>query len=233
MNKKARQAIALGLLLSLCLMLWPQTARCIGLSGLRRQSDCLVPNPADYAGIEMLQPFSSEETLADGFTGSQALFSLPEGEDAKAALRSAYLADAQDAGLTVEEITEDAALGTVSLLTDPQGLRACLYWDVSGGLLLVLETGMHLAPAATPTPTAAPTQAPATPMPTRTAGPAGHWVWQEVQVDCPSCVGGICPLCHGTGVYRLYGQQMDCDTGCSACDGRGYIIQINYVFVPD
>ena len=61
----------------------------------------------------------------------------------------------------------------------------------------------------------------------------GHWEWRTVEKDCPSCVGGSCPVCHGTGTCRLYGEEVPCDRYCSACDGRGTIIQQEYVFVND
>ena len=61
----------------------------------------------------------------------------------------------------------------------------------------------------------------------------GHWEWQTVERDCPSCVGGTCPICHGTGTYRLYGQEVSCPRDCTACDGRGTITQQEYVYVSD
>ena len=63
-------------------------------------------------------------------------------------------------------------------------------------------------------------------------GSTGHWEWQKVKVDCPSCVGGICPLCNGSGVYRMYGQSIPCERRCSVCDGLGYFYQDEYVYVP-
>ena len=47
----------------------------------------------------------------------------------------------------------------------------------------------------------------------------GRWVyeWVEKEVDCPSCYGGSCPICHGTGTYRLYGQAVSCPRECTAC----------------
>ncbi len=61
----------------------------------------------------------------------------------------------------------------------------------------------------------------------------GHWEWQTVEKDCPSCVGGTCPICDGTGTYHLYGQSVSCPRDCTACDGRGSYTQEVYVFVHD
>lgn len=61
---------------------------------------------------------------------------------------------------------------------------------------------------------------------------AGHWEWRTVEKDCPACVGGRCPVCNGTGTYRLYGEAVPCDRYCSACDGRGTYTQQEYVYVP-
>ena len=72
------------------------------------------------------------------------------------------------------------------------------------------------------------------PDPSRTDDSSGgHWEWQTVEKDCPSCVGGRCPVCNGTGTYRLYGEAVPCDRDCSACDGKGTITQQEYVFVND
>lgn len=61
----------------------------------------------------------------------------------------------------------------------------------------------------------------------------GHWEWRTVERDCPSCSGGRCPVCDGTGTYRLYGESVPCDRYCSACDGQGTITQQEYVYVSD
>ena len=60
----------------------------------------------------------------------------------------------------------------------------------------------------------------------------GHWEWRTVEKDCPSCVGGRCPVCNGTGVYRLYGEAVPCRIYCSSCNGLGTITQQEYVYVP-
>ncbi len=65
-----------------------------------------------------------------------------------------------------------------------------------------------------------------------TSSSGGHWEWRTVEKDCPSCVGGRCPVCNGTGVYRLYGEAVPCRIFCSACNGLGTITQQEYVYVP-
>ena len=61
----------------------------------------------------------------------------------------------------------------------------------------------------------------------------GHWEWQTVKKDCPSCVGGTCPICHGTGTYSLYGTSTACPRSCTACNGLGYFYQQEYVYVSN
>lgn len=60
----------------------------------------------------------------------------------------------------------------------------------------------------------------------------GHYEWRTVEVDCPSCVGGTCSVCNGSGWYRLYGERVACSVLCSACKGLGVIVQRQYVYVP-
>lgn len=66
---------------------------------------------------------------------------------------------------------------------------------------------------------------------TQSTGTSGHWEWQIKEVDCPSCVGGWCSVCNGTGTYRLYGQTVACPIYCSSCNGKGTITQREYVYV--
>lgn len=60
----------------------------------------------------------------------------------------------------------------------------------------------------------------------------GHYEWRSVERDCPSCVGGVCSVCNGSGWYRLYGERVACSVLCSACRGLGVIVQREYVYVP-
>lgn len=44
--------------------------------------------------------------------------------------------------------------------------------------------------------------------------------------DCPACTGGWHDLCHGSGIYSNYGEDVECacDNGrCTICDGSGMI----------
>ena len=108
---------------------------------------------------------------------------------------------------------------TAYRLEDATGRYALLFPQYQGAVMLMVQQGMDYAPAmATPTPkpTAIPTAAPAV-----TASSGGEWVWVEVEKDCPYCIHGECGTCDGSGVYRLYGQTVDCPKECAACDGAG------------
>ena len=44
--------------------------------------------------------------------------------------------------------------------------------------------------------------------------------------DCPACTGGRHDLCNGSGIYRNYGQEVECscdDGRCTICGGSGWI----------
>lgn len=123
--------------------------------------------------------------------------------------------------------------------------RSFLFYDYQGRMLLMspsrfgFEPLDHVEPLPTPTPVPTATPVPAakpqpviTPEPLMNDGPEGDWRWVEVEVDCPSCVGGNCPICHGMGYTSLYGQRVDCDKRCSACDGKGTFTQSQYHFFP-
>ncbi len=58
----------------------------------------------------------------------------------------------------------------------------------------------------------------------------GEWRWVDVEVDCPSCVNGVCPICHGMGYITMYGQKVNCDKQCSSCGGKGTFTQRQYHF---
>ena len=62
----------------------------------------------------------------------------------------------------------------------------------------------------------------------------GHWVYDYVDQVCPECFGSKkCSLCHGTGVYRLYGVSVDCPKECSYCGGTGYVSVLQSSWVWD
>lgn len=45
--------------------------------------------------------------------------------------------------------------------------------------------------------------------------------FRRVERTCPECHGsGSCSLCNGTGTFRLYGEEVDCDRVCSFCKGE-------------
>ena len=108
---------------------------------------------------------------------------------------------------------------------DREGQYALLFPNYSGAAMLMVQKGILYAPDA-PTPTPAPTPQP-------TATPRGHWESVTVEVDCPACVSGVCPHCHGTGVFRLYGVATTCEKKCAQCDGFGTYTTSRMIFVYD
>ena len=132
-------------------------------------------------------------------------------------------------GYTVSCITLE---GQNAFRLEHNGLYALMFPKYQGAVMLMVQKGLDYAPAmATPTPrpTAQPTAQPATP---NTSSPSGwEWVWVEVEKDCPSCYGGSCSICNGTGVYRLYGEEVWCRIYCSSCDGRGTYTTREYQYI--
>ena len=61
----------------------------------------------------------------------------------------------------------------------------------------------------------------------------GEWRWVEVETDCPACMGGTCPVCHGMGYTSMYGVRVDCDPKCPSCGGKGTFVQRQYHFFPE
>ncbi|MBQ8536581.1 MAG: hypothetical protein IJ461_04165 [Clostridia bacterium] len=106
-------------------------------------------------------------------------------------------------------------------VTDDAGRYALLFPQYSGAVMLMVQKGMIYGPEA-PLPTADP------PDP-----PNGHWETVSVEVDCPACVNGVCDLCQGTGVFRLYGTVSDCERKCQTCGGLGTYASTQRVFVYD
>ena len=127
--------------------------------------------------------------------------------------------------------------------------RAFLFYDYQGRMLLLTPVRYGFvplssveAPEPTPGPTPEPTPGP-TPEPTpepatgsvETQGISqaeGEWRWVDVEVDCPSCINGICPTCEGMGYTTMYGIRVECDPKCSACGGNGTFSQRQYHFFP-
>lgn len=122
-------------------------------------------------------------------------------------------------------VTEDGF--SAYRFTGANGEQALLVPEFSGRVLLLIPAGYQLT--GMDVPGSSPTAAPAAPP--RVSG--GWWGWETRTVDCPSCVGGACPICHGTGTYRMYGEAVPCRRSCSACDGQGTITQQIYVYHPN
>lgn len=110
---------------------------------------------------------------------------------------------------------------------DEQGLYALLFPDYDGAVMLMVQQNLRYAPDE-PAPTSPPAQQGGTDAPT-----GGHWENVLVEQDCPSCAGGSCSICNGTGVYRLYGESVFCPRECSSCDGLGFYITTQMIYVFD
>ncbi len=120
-------------------------------------------------------------------------------------------------------------------LTNDGGASAILVSDFEGRVLALVPVGCDIV-AVDEDKTATdslPESTPYSEASTHAESGGGHWEWQTRQVDCPSCVGGWCSICNGTGSYRLYGEEVPCCIYCKSCGGLGYIVQNEYVFVPD
>lgn len=136
-------------------------------------------------------------------------------------LLAKWIVAALDSGYTVSatEVEGQAAY----CLEDAEGLYALMFPEYQGMVMLMVQQGMAYAPAvATPEPTA---------QPAAPSANVGEWDWVEVEKDCPSCVSGWCRLCNGTGVYRLYGQAVDCSVYCNVCDGAGTYVTGEYQYI--
>jgi len=197
-----------------------------------------MPCPSDIlGGVAVLYQHNyhyDAQTICDAYT-----FPMPDDMEK---FLGAYRALLQKAGYAMEE-TVDSGVAAY-LVTDAAGHRAWLAEGFRGSLLYLVEQGMKYDPLPTPEPTAVPTF---TPSPSPTAKPAekpasqsytapqassGQWMWRSVEKDCPSCFGGKCSICNGSGIYRMYGQKVACPIYCTACDGVGTYISQEYVFVP-
>ena len=141
-----------------------------------------------------------------------------------------WIMAALQSGYTISCITVEDQ--TAYRLVDQSGLYALMFPKYQGAVMLMVQQGMDYAPAmATPTPK--PTPQPTTPpvIPQTSGSNNGEWIWVEVEKDCPSCHGGRCSICNGTGVYRLYGEEVWCSRYCSSCDGRGTYTTQEYQYL--
>ena len=134
--------------------------------------------------------------LGNGFVGDIWMYEH-NAETAEGVEIWLYLADLEE--FILSETTVDGCAAYQA--TAKNGCRAILVPDYDGVALLLAEEGIHDLPDDEPQP---------------------FQIWQE-EVDCPHCHGGRCSLCHGSGVYRAYGQSVSCDPYCAACDGRGVV----------
>lgn len=215
------------------LLLFPLTAYSAGLSGLLPLPS--VPDPVEVTHEEpsLYRLFFYEQSRQQFDAYS---FSMPEDPNA---FLEAYGVLCENVGYTLEE---DVWEGQYLCYRIVQGNRmgGALLMDCEDRMLLLVLRDMEYrplpTPSPTPTPTCAPTRAPSSAasdsvQTDRSSG--GHWEWQIKTVTCPECRGSrSCQICHGTGVYRLYGEAVPCSRFCSFCDGRGSYETRQYVYIP-
>lgn len=119
-----------------------------------------------------------------------------------------------DAGFSVCK-TEVEGYAAYEVTDVGSNLRAVLLPEYAGAVMLLTQSGMNYPPAM-PTPTPPPSD----------NGGSVQYHWVEIEQDCPACINGVCPLCHGTGQYHLYGETIPCSPYCETCGGRGtYTVQ--------
>lgn len=128
-----------------------------------------------------------------------------------------WIMQALDSGYTVSRTVVEGQ--TAYRLEDETGLYALMFPQYQGAVMLMIQQGMDYVPAM-PTPVPEPVAQPAD-VPFIPDSSGGEWIWVEVEKDCPSCINGKCSVCDGSGIYRLYGEEVMCDPSCSSCDGLG------------
>ncbi len=166
--------------------------------------------------------------LDDGKTGIAYAYPMPEDWPG---FLAEYTALCTAAGYTVEK---DVQLYKTAWRIECSGLSAWLIPEYSGCLLLVVDREIPFQPIPTPVPTPTPRPTPVpTPSPVPTAVPSGHWEYIDSKQDCFACINGVCKLCNGTGTYRRYGVSVSCSRTCETCDGLGYWITKQAVWVYD
>lgn len=196
----------------------------IGLFGSCSMAEAALPD---------LQPFlnvQSQQQMTDYAYSSEYVCNVwffPRNSYTEAGC-GYWLLDCLEEGFTLSK-TQVEGYGAY-IVKAPSGPYAMLLPDYGGTAMLMVETTLPYAPAL---PTATPAPRPVvTPAP-QTGGSGGHWESVTVEKDCPSCTNGSCSICHGTGVYRLYGQAVDCDRDCASCDGKGTYESTQLVWVYD
>lgn len=167
-----------------------------------------LPDVGLHLGIEG-QCQMEDYAFADDYHCNVWVYARPAQADASLA---AWLLQALEQGYTLRKTTVEGQLAYQ--VAEDGGLYALLFPEFQGAVMLLVQQGMAYGPTPTATPAPEPTRAPS-------AQGSGQWEWVTVEKDCPSCVGGVCSICHGTGTYRLYGEAVSCSKTCTACDGKG------------
>lgn len=214
----------------LCMLLVVETASAGGLAGLMGGAA-----PAELPDPEMLLTggavlYEAGFSLDGGESGTAYVYPMPDVWDA---FLMEYTALCEDAGYMIEKGTQR---GQPAWRITSGGNSAWLIPAYRGGLLLVAQRGIPFAPIPTPVPTATPrpTAAPEwQPSGGAPASSGGHVEYVSVQQDCFACIGGVCSMCKGTGVYRMYGVEVDCSPVCQTCDGLGWWTTTSPVWVSD
>ena len=170
--------------------------------------------------------------LDDGMRGVAYIYPMPEQWNL---FLLEYTVMCEKANYTVEKGRQ---LHQPAWKVESCGRQAWLIPEYKGSLLVVVDKNIPFAPVPTPEPTAVPRQtaAPAAtnvPQTGGTSGSSGHWEALSVQQDCFACINGVCDLCNGSGVYRLYGTETPCSTYCQTCDGLGWWTTTTQVWVYD
>ena len=231
------------LILLIALMMLPAIALAAGFGGLLGTDEPL-PDPADVLG---LNPTLFEEEVQIGDM-TYTSFAYPMPADMNAFMRS-YGALADKAGYTVTESSvpqPNGKQGPFAYCVSNGAKKAYIVPDHLGCMLVIVDNRIEFEHMPTPVPTAPPTPPP-TPTPAYVPAPDNggsseidyppspgrHLEYQQVKVDCPSCYGGKCSVCNGSGTYRNYGAAVPCDRYCSSCNGLGYFYQSQPVWVYD
>lgn len=215
----------------LLLLLLPPLALAGGLLGLIGTTEAL-PDPAEIIGLN--PTLFEEEILIGGEEYTSFAFPMPESMDD---FITRYSMLATQAGYVISEATMPQAngkTGPFAYCVSAGARKAYIVPDYMGCMLLMVNNEIEYAHMPTPVPTAPPTPA-SDPDATEQIihRPGMHVEYRTVEVDCPSCVGGKCSTCNGTGTYRNYGVAVPCSRYCSACGGAGYIVQRQPVWVAD
>lgn len=206
----------------MCLLLAVGSAQAGGLAGLladARLEALPDPEPLLTGGATFYDGYFE---LDDGFRGTAYAYPMPENWTL---FLVEYAALCEAAGYTLEKGVQ---LFQPAWKAASRGKQAWLIPAYKGCLLVVVD--MDIPFVSTPTPEAVITPRPAA---APTAVPGGHVEYITTQQDCFACVGGVCGLCNGTGIYRAYGEKVACSVRCQTCDGLGWWESITPVWVYD